>query len=53
MVLEDVPNTVSFQFFSTHRIVGISTIARSEHSVPQTREVACTKAVLPQVIAQG
>ena len=39
--------------FSTHRIVGISTISRTEHSVPQTREVACTKEVLPQVIAQG
>jgi hypothetical protein len=38
---------------STQKIVGISTIARTEHSVPQTREVACTKEVLPQVIARG
>ena len=40
-------------FFSTHKIVGISTISRAEHSVPQTREVACTKEVLPQVISRG
>ena len=38
---------------STHRIVGISTIARTEHSVAQTRELACTKRVLPQVLARG
>ena len=38
---------------STKKIVGISTISRKEHSVPQTREVACTKDVLPQVLARG
>eukprot|EP00731_Ephydatia_muelleri_P001852 Em0001g1852a len=39
--------------FSTHRIVGISTLSRQQHRVVQTREVACTKIVLPQVIARG
>ena len=39
--------------FSTHRIVGIATLSRQDHRVAQTREVACTKIVLPQVIARG
>ncbi|XP_064383612.1 uncharacterized protein LOC135332186 isoform X1 [Halichondria panicea] len=38
---------------STHKILGISTISRTEHSVAQTRELQCTKVVLPQVIARG
>ena len=38
---------------STQRIVGLSTINRTEHSVAQTRELQCTKAVLPQVISRG
>jgi hypothetical protein len=38
---------------STHKIVGISTLSRTDHTVPQTREVACTKEVLPQVLARG
>lgn len=38
---------------STHKIVGISTIAQIEHPVAQTQELACTKCVLPQVIACG
>ncbi|KAL5505739.1 hypothetical protein EMCRGX_G007225 [Ephydatia muelleri] len=38
---------------STHRIVRISTLSRQQHRVAQTREVACTKIVLPQVIARG
>ncbi|KAL5478134.1 hypothetical protein EMCRGX_G025015 [Ephydatia muelleri] len=38
---------------STHRIVGIATLSRQDHRVAQTREVACTKIVLPQVIARG
>ena len=33
--------------------MGISTIGRADHSVAQTRELACTKEVLPQVIARG
>ena len=35
------------------KIVGISTISRGEHHVAQTREVECTKTVVPQVIARG
>ena len=38
---------------STRRIVGITTLSRPEHRVAQTREVACTKVVLPQVLARG
>ena len=38
---------------STCRNVEIATISRPEHRVAQTREVACTKIVLPQVIARG
>ena len=30
-----------------------STISRTVHSVAQTRELACTKIVLPQVIDRG
>ena len=41
------------KFHSTQKIVGISTYSRAEHSIPQTREVACTKQVLPQVLARG
>ena len=43
----------AFLHCSTCRIVGIATISRPEHRVAQTREVACTKIVLPQVIARG
>lgn len=38
---------------STHRIVGISTLSRSEHSIAQTREYECTVEVIPQVQARG
>ena len=38
---------------STKKIVGISTIARKEHSTAQTREIACTKEVLANVISRG
>ena len=37
----------------THKIVGISTISRAAHATAQTRELACTKVVLPQVIDRG
>ena len=37
----------------THKIVGISTVSRLEHRVAQTRELECTKRVLPQVIQRG
>ena len=33
--------------------VGIATLSRQDHRVAQTRELACTKMVLPQVIARG
>ncbi len=37
-------------FSSTKRILGCSTVSRKEHICAQTREVACTKIVLPEVI---
>ena len=44
---------VMIKLISTHKIIGISTISRAEHSVAQTREVACTKVVIPQAQARG
>ena len=38
---------------SNKKVVGVSTISRTEHAVAQTRELECTKKVLPQVIGQG
>ncbi len=38
---------------STKRIVGCSNVSRTEHHCAQTREVACTKIVLPQVLEKG
>ena len=35
------------------KITGISTISRSVHRVAQTRELECTKVVLPEVIGRG
>ncbi|KAL5502884.1 hypothetical protein EMCRGX_G009733 [Ephydatia muelleri] len=46
-------STVPCMAGSTRRIVGITTLSRPEHRVAQTREVACTEIVLPQVIARG
>ena len=41
-------------FSSTKKIVGITTIlSRSEHATAQTRELICTKDVLPQVLQRG
>ena len=37
----------------TKKVVGISTISRLEHSTAQTRELVCTKDVLPQVLQRG
>ena len=34
-------------------IVGCVTLSRKEHSCAQTRELACTRIVLPNVIAKG
>ena len=39
--------------FSIHKIVGCTTLSRSEHTTAQTRESACTKVVLPQVLNRG
>lgn len=38
---------------STKRILACATVSRKEHSIAQTRELECTKAVLPQVLEQG
>lgn len=38
---------------STHKIIGISTLSRCDHSTTQTRELACTKVVIPQVCDRG
>ena len=38
---------------STHKIIGVSTVSRKEHSTAQTRELECTKRVLPQVQRRG
>ena len=38
---------------SNHKIVGISTLSRKEHATAQTRELDCTKIVLPQVVERG
>ena len=37
-------------FFSTKRIIGICTKSRSEHITAQTRELECTKTVIPSVM---
>ena len=44
---------VSLFSYSTQKIVGLSTIDRTQHSTAQTRELECTKTVLPQVISRG
>ncbi|XP_064401110.1 uncharacterized protein LOC135347149 [Halichondria panicea] len=38
---------------SNKKILGISTLSRAEHSTAQTRELACTKLVIPQVQSRG
>ncbi len=40
-------------FYSTKKILGVSTLSRGCHSVAQTRELACTKVVVPEVIGRG
>ena len=39
--------------YSHHKIVGISTLSRKEHTTAQTRELECTKIVIPQVMDRG
>ena len=41
---------LSLSFCSTKRILGISTKSRVDHLIAQTRELECTKEVLPSVI---
>ena len=36
--------------YSTKRILGIATLSRADYSVTQTREVECTKVILPRII---
>ena len=31
-------------------IIGIATVSRAEHPIAQTRELECTKVVVPQVV---
>ena len=40
---------------STHKIIGCATLTRQDHTVAQTRELACTctRAVIPEVIDRG
>ncbi|XP_019856532.1 PREDICTED: uncharacterized protein LOC109585045 [Amphimedon queenslandica] len=38
---------------STHKVLDIATVSRADHSIAQTREVACTKVVLHKVISKG
>ena len=42
-----------FCFYSTQKILACVTLSRKEHACAQTRELACTKLVLPDVIARG
>ena len=42
-----------YNYHSTKKVVGITTISRQEHASAQTREVQCTRQVLPQVIERG
>ena len=37
-------------YYSIHKVVGISTVSLSEHSLAQMRELECTKRVLLQVL---
>ena len=36
--------------YSTKRILGIAMLSRADHSVAQTRELECTKVILPRII---
>ena len=38
---------------STKRILACSTVSRKEHLIAQTRELQCTKQVLPQVLERA
>ena len=40
-------------YSSTSKIVGICTVSREQHTIAQTRELECTKIVIPEVISPG
>lgn len=40
-------------FLSTKKIIAVLTVSRSDHGIAQTRELVCTKFVVPQAIARG
>ena len=44
---------VSHTVCSTKKVIGVVTKSRKEHLIAQTHEFACTKELLPQVIATG
>ena len=44
---------VIVHLYSTKKVIGVSTVSRKEHSTAQTRELVCTRAVLPQVLEKG
>ena len=46
-------NFLNLRYYSTCRIVGISTVSRAEHHVAQTREIVCTRKVMADVVARG
>ena len=39
--------------YSTLKIIGIATVSRADHPIAQTRELECTKVVVPQVVNRG
>ena len=43
----------SFILCSNKKVIGICTKSRKDYAIAQTRELACTRALLPQVIAKG
>ncbi|XP_064402159.1 uncharacterized protein LOC135347946 [Halichondria panicea] len=52
-MLYDCHTTVPCLTGSTKKIVGISTVSRTDHGVAQTRELQCTKIAVPQAIARS
>ena len=54
----EVENCQKFLLFHTlcvapRRLIGVVAKSRKEHLIAQTHELACTKELLPQVIATG
>lgn len=42
-----------FETHSTKKVIGITTLSRKDHLTAQTREIACTRDVLPSVLSYG